>query len=270
MAFRNTYGPWALITGASSGLGEHYARQLAEKGLNVILVARREERLRTLASELEQQHGVRSVVLVVDLLRANAIKLLREGIGRRDLGLIVSNAGFGSSGPFLEQNPAMLSRMVRLNCELPVRLLHAFSGHLIERGCGGVIQLASTAAFQCTPWMAVYGATKAFDLHLAEALMVEMGPHGIDVLAVCPGHTKTEFHQVAGIHKAAIGGAAMPEDVVRESLRQLGKRLTYVHGTSNRLMVRSNRLVPRAVSAWAAGRILKKRLDSQDQDGDAT
>lgn len=264
MAFRSTYGPWALVTGASSGLGEHFARQLAQRGLNVIVVARREERLRTLASELEQQHGVRTVVLAVDLLRANAVTLLREGVGRRDLGLIVSNAGFGSSGPFLEQNPAMLSRMVRLNCELPVRLLHAFSPKLIERGCGGVIQLASTAAFQCTPWMAVYGATKAFDLHLAEALMVELGPHGIDVLAVCPGHTLTEFHEVAGVHKAAMGGAAMPEDVVRESLDKLGRRLTYVHGASNRLMVRSNRLVPRAVSAWAAGRILKRRLDGQD------
>jgi uncharacterized protein len=264
MAFCNTYGPWALVTGASSGLGEHYARQLAERGLNVIVVARREERLRTLASDLEQEHGVRTLALAVDLLHPDAISHLRVGVGRRDVGLVVSNAGFGSSGPFLEQDLEMMSRMVRLNCELPVKLLHAFAPHLIERGCGGVIQLASTAAFQCTPWMAVYGATKAFDLHFAEGLMVELGPHGVDVLAVCPGHTLTEFHQVAGIHKAAFGGAAMPEDVVRESLRQLGKRLTYVHGTSNRLMVRSNRLVPRAVSAWAAGRILKKRLESQE------
>jgi len=264
MAFCNTYGPWALVTGASSGLGEHYSRQLAALGLNLIVVARREERLRTLADELQHACGIRVLVLVVDLLHPHAVKMILDGIGRRDVGLVVSNAGFGSSGPFLEQDPAMLTRMVRLNCELPIKLLHAFAPHLIERGCGGIIQLASTAAFQCTPWMAVYGATKVFDLHLAEALMVELGPHGIDVLAVCPGHTETEFHEVAGIAKAAFGGAAKPEDVVRQSLRQLGKRLTYVHGRSNRLMIRSNRLVPRAVSAWAAGRILGKRLASQD------
>ena len=269
MAFLDTYGPWALVTGASSGLGEHYARQLAQRGLHVIVVARREERLRTLAEQIEAEFGVRVLVVALDLLEINAIAKLAKLIGRRNLGLVVSNAGFGSTGPFLKLDPQMMTRMIRLNCEIPVSLIHALGPQLVRRGYGGIIQLASTASFQCTPWMAVYGATKVFDLHLAEALMVELGPLGIDVLAVCPGHTSTEFHQVAGVTQSAMGGAADPEDVVRQSLKLLGKRLTFVHGRSNRLMTFSNRLAPRSLSAWAAGRILGKRLeipDSEDQD----
>jgi len=266
MAFLDTYGPWALITGASSGLGEHYARQIAARGLHVIVVARRAERLRTLAQEIQAEYGVKVLELELDLLSENAIPRLVEKIGRRDVGLVVSNAGFGSSGPFLEQDPQMLTRMIRLNCDVPMRLLHALSPHLVRRGNGGIIQLASTASFQCTPWMAVYGASKVFDLHLAEALMVELGPQGIDVLAVCPGHTATEFHQVAGVTESAMGGAAQPEDVVRQSLELLGKKLTFVHGRANRVLTFSNRLAPRSLAAWMAGRILGKRLEIQEPE----
>jgi uncharacterized protein len=260
MGFSDKYGPWALITGASSGLGEHYARQLAERGLNLIVLARRAERLRTLALELEQEHGVQVEVLALDLLAPNAIKQIRQKTQKHELGLVVCNAGFGASGRFLDQDADRLQEMVRLNCEIPLRLIHALAPQLIQRGRGGILMLASTAAFQCTPWMAAYGASKVFDLHLAEALTVELGPHGIDVLSVCPGHTDTEFHQIAGVHQAAVGGAADPAQVVRQSLNALGKRITFVHGRMNRLLVFGQRLVPRSISAWAAGRILGKRL----------
>lgn len=262
MDFVRTYGPWALVTGASSGLGEAYARALAARGLHLIVIARRQERLRTLADELREAHGVHIDVLAQDLLNPAAYAAIEDAVEGRDLGLVICNAGFGASGRFLEQDPDRLVEMVRLNCEVPVRLLRQLTPALAARGRGGVITVASTASFQCTPWMAVYGATKVFDLHLSEALTVELGQHGIDVLAVCPGHTATEFHQVAGVARSATGGPpADPHEVVAQSLRMLGRRMTFVHGRGNRVMVRANRVVPRAISAWAAGRILRRRLD---------
>lgn len=266
MDFAWTYGPWAMVTGASSGLGECYARALAARGLNLIVTARRGERLRTLAAELRAEHDVHIDVVEADLLQPAAMRLLRDAVQDRDLGLVVCNAGFGASGPFQELELRRQVDMVRLNCEAPVRLMHGLSPRLIRRGRGGVIMLASVSSLQCTPWMAVYGATKAFDLHFAEALTVELGRHGIDVLSVCPGHTATEFHQLAGVEKAATGGApADPMDVVEQSLRKLGKQMTFVHGRRNRWMGFANRLVPRSISAWAAGKVLGKRLP-QDQE----
>lgn len=262
MDFAQTYGPWALVTGASSGLGECYARALAQRGLHLIVTARREERLRTLAEELRTEHGVHVDTVAADLLKPDALGPIEQAIEDRELGLIVCNAGFGASGRFHELDRERQIDMVRLNCEAPVRLLHALCPALIQRGRGGVIMLASTASFQCTPWMSVYGASKAFDLHLAEGLTVELGAHGIDVLSVCPGHTATEFHQVAGVEKAAVGGApADPVEVVEQSLRKLGRQMTWTHGRRNRWMGFSTRLVPRSISAWAAGKILRKRLD---------
>lgn len=262
MEFAEQYGPWALVTGASSGLGEQYARALAARGLHVIVIARRLERLRTLAEELGETYGVRVKAVEADLLQPSAVEKIQRIAAERDLGLIVCNAGIGASGRFLELDERRLIEMVRLNCEAPVRLLRALTPALTRRGRGGVIMLGSTASFQCTPWMSVYGATKAFDLHLAEGLTVELGPHGIDVLSVCPGHTATEFHQVAGVDRAAVGGApADPADVVAQSLRHLGRTMTFVHGRRNRWMCFANRLVPRPISAWAAGKILRKRLD---------
>ncbi|MAW61986.1 MAG: oxidoreductase [Planctomycetes bacterium] len=265
MSFVQTYGPWALVTGASSGLGACYARALAARGLNLIVTARREERLRTLAEELRAEHQILVDPVAVDLLRPAAVRSLEQAIEDRRLGLIVCNAGFGASGRFHELDARRQTEMVRLNCEAPVRLLQALSPALIREGRGGVIMIASTASFQCTPWMAVYGASKAFDLALGEALTVELGKHGIDVLTVCPGHTATEFHQVAGVERAAVGGPpADPMEVVEGSLRRLGKQMTWVHGARNRWMVRANRFLPRSIMAWAAGRVLAKRLQDDD------
>jgi uncharacterized protein len=271
MNFASTYGPWALVTGASSGLGECYARALAARGLHLIVTARREERLRTLAEELRTQHGICVEVVAADLLRPTSIRKILAAVEGLDLGLVVCNAGFGASGRFHELELSRQVDMVRLNCEVPVRLMHALSPSLIARGQGGVIMLASVSSLQCTPWMAVYGASKAFDLHFAEALTVELGTQGIDVLSVCPGHTATEFHQIAGVAKSATGAApADPMQVVEQSLRRLGKQMTFVHGRRNRWMGFANRLVPRSISAWAAGRILGKRLPQDGDESSAT
>ncbi len=260
MAFLDQYGPWGLVTGASAGLGEHFARQLAARGLNLIVVARRRERLRTLCKALEAEHGIRTHAVALDLTTPGAIGQLRQEVAERELGLLVNNAGFGLSGSFLDHDLARLQQMVRLNCEVPVTLTQALVPPMVQRRRGGIILVASTAAYQCTPWMAVYGATKVFDLHLGEALTVELGRHGLDVLTVSPGHTDTEFHQVAGVPQAALGGAADPADVVAQALDRLGHQISFVHGGLNKVLAFGNRFAPRALSAWGAGRVLGRRL----------
>ena len=256
MDFATRYGPWALVTGASAGLGVDYARQLAARGLKLILTARREERLRDLAQELETAHGTESLVVPLDLVTEGAVAELDRAVGEREVGLVVANAGFGGKGPFLAGDAGWDAAMVRLNCIVPVEMAHRWIPPMVPRARGGLIVVASTAAFQATPDMAVYGATKVFDLHLAEALAEEFGPGGIDVLAICPGTTDTEFHAVAG-GIATFGNMAKPEDVVRLSLDRLPRRGSVVEGFRNKVMTFANRFAPRKLSTRIAGRIIR-------------
>ncbi|MBT4466184.1 MAG: SDR family NAD(P)-dependent oxidoreductase, partial [Planctomycetes bacterium] len=182
MSFESTYGPWAIVTGASAGLGEHYTRQLAERGLNVLIVARRLDRLSELARELMSDHQVEIECLALDLTAPDAVESLLGACLGKDIGLLVNNAGFGIKKPFAENEYATLRDRVRLNCEVPVLLTHALLDKLKNRDTAGIINLVSVAGFQPTPFMSVYGATKAFDLLFSEALSSELEGSGIDVL----------------------------------------------------------------------------------------
>ncbi|MGB0952079.1 MAG: SDR family NAD(P)-dependent oxidoreductase [Planctomycetota bacterium] len=250
------YGPWCLITGASAGLGSCYARQLAAKHLHLVLVARRGDRLEALAEELRRDFGIEVRCLALDLLAPDALGQLQEETADLEIGLVVNNAGFGFKGNFLDADPNKMQAMVRLNCEVPTLLSHAYLPSMAKRGKGGMIMLASAAGFQPTPYMSVYGATKGFDLLLGEALAVEMRPHGVDILTVNPGTTDTEFHAVSG-GVATFGTMATPEDVVAQSLRLLGNRMSFVHGFRNRFLVFLNRLAPRSFSARISGKLIK-------------
>lgn len=256
MEFTQKYGPWALITGASAGLGAVYARQLAARGLHLVLIARRADRLDALAAQLQEAHAVEVRCLALDLLEDGAVARILQELEDLEVGLVINNAGFGLKRPFLEGPVDRLRSMVRLNCEVVTLLSHALLPPMVARGRGGMMILASTASYQPTPFMAVYGATKGFDLLLAESLAVEMRPHGVDVLAVSPGSTDTEFHAVAGT-VATFGKMATPEDVVAQSLRLLGRRISFVHGWRNRLLSFGNRFVPRGLSARVSGRIIR-------------
>lgn len=256
--FRRRYGPWALITGASSGIGAAFARALGSRGLDLILVARRAERLEMLAGELRAS-GVQAIPVPLDLTAADALLRLEAAARGREVGLLVNNAGYGASGAFAAVDREWQTRMVRLNCEVPVAMAHTFLPPMLARRRGGMIVVASTAGYQATPWMAVYGATKAFDLHWAEALRVELHGSGVDVLALCPGHTETEFHEVAGVRASATGLSTRPERVVDVALRRLGRRAAAVPGLANRILVSSTRCFPRALAARAAGWILSRR-----------
>jgi hypothetical protein len=191
----------ALVTGASSGIGAEIARLLAERGHNLLLVARREDRLRALADELSDAHGIRAEVLPTDLQDPGARERLAARIAELGLAVevLVNNAGFGGSRSLHRTDPQRVAAMVRLNCEALVELQARFSPGMVERGRGAIINIASAAAFQPIPGTAAYAATKAFVLSLSEATHAELAPHGVSVTAVCPGPVRTEFVEAAGI-----------------------------------------------------------------------
>lgn len=261
--FAERYGPWAVVTGASSGIGTEYALRIAEQGVNVVLVARRRDRLEELASTIEDLYRVEARVAPVDLTNRDIVEVLRPAIADVDIGLLVNCAGIGATGPFLDQDPGAVEAMLNLNCRAPAMLTHELAQGMRERGRGGVIVVSSVSGFCAARGMANYNATKAYDLLFAEGLASELRPYGVVVQAMCPGGTHTEFQWVAGLEPKNFGPLqrllfARPSAVVATSLRTLGRRVTVVHGWLNRLLVLSMRLAPRPVSAWIFGVFLER------------
>ena len=245
----------ALVTGASAGLGVEFARQLAKRGHRLVLVARRKERLEKLAKELGNARAV-----AIDLSKANAAAKLIADLEEKGevVDLLVNNAGFGLIGRFAELDAKRLRQMIDLNVGVLTDLCRAVAPGMIERESGGIINVASTAAFQPGPKMAVYFATKAFVLSFTEALHEELRPNGIKVSCLCPGPTHTEFGEVAGF-----GGNGMfdhvamgPVEVVEKGLAGLDKnRAVVVPGWMNKVTAASNRFAPRSVVRKIAGAI---------------
>ncbi|MGW2855679.1 SDR family NAD(P)-dependent oxidoreductase [Streptomyces sp. NPDC001215] len=255
MSYRSTT---ALITGASSGLGEEFARQWAERGADVVLVARRLDRLHELAVELEKNHGITATPIAADLARPGAAAELRAELESRGITVqtLINNAGFGSHGAFVEQEPEQISRMVQLNIGAVADLSRVFLPELMADGRGALVTVASTAAYQPTPAMAVYGATKAFVLNLTEALAYETRRSSLRVLAVSPGPVSTEFFDVVGSRDAMVGRVATAAQVVTATRRALERGSTppsVVVGLGNRLSVLSSRFAPRRVVLAVAG-----------------
>ena len=243
-----------LITGASAGIGAELARGLAARGLGVTLVARREERLRELAGEIAERHGVRAEVVAGDVSDADGRERLIAAVDDRglDVEVLVNNAGFGSGGRFTELDAGNEALMVRTNCEAVVALSGHYLPQMAERGRGAVLNLASLIAFQPVPFQATYGATKAFVLSLSDALHEEMRGTGVTVTAVCPGPVRTEFGEQGGF-----GGAddRIPEPlwldakkVARDALAAVerGDRVV-VPGATNQLAALWGQHLPRSV-----------------------
>jgi hypothetical protein len=248
-SFGARYGGAAVVTGASAGIGEAFARRLAADGTDLVLVARRGDRLVALAAELAEAHAVRVRAIPLDLVSPGAVPALVATLAehRIDVGLIVHNAGFAVNAPFHSADPAHLVAQVDLHCRVPVELTRALLPGMAARGRGGVIVVASVAGYLALSSDSLYGATKAFDLHLAEGLCAELAPLGIHALAVSPGYTRTEFHQAAGISTEGLPAWAwMPADRVAETaLAGLGKTASVVVGRRYQLLTAMIRLVPR-------------------------
>lgn len=244
-------GKRALVTGASMGIGERFARILAARGARLILVARSKDKLEALAREL----GEGTEVIVEDLGSEGAAQRVLAAVQARGLSVdvLVNNAGFGKYGPFEQQPLDELRAMIDLNVRSLVEMTHAFLP-MLERNGGGVIQVASTAAFQPVAFMSVYAASKAFVLSFSEALWAEYRPRGVRVLALCPGATETPFFARAG-EEAAFGAKASPDDVVLLGLEAFSSgRSTVIHGVANGLTAALPRMFPRAwvvkITAW--------------------
>ncbi|WP_436498023.1 SDR family NAD(P)-dependent oxidoreductase [Actinokineospora sp. HUAS TT18] len=253
-------GQTALITGASAGIGAGYARDFAARGADLILVARREDKLEELAAELRAAHGRKVDVLAADLAVDGAARDLVarvEALGRT-VDVLVNNAGIGTQGLVADTDADRLIAQVRLNCVAVVDLTRRLLPGMIERGRGTVINVASGAAFQPLPYLAVYAATKAFVLSFSEALWAEARPAGVKVIAVCPGATRTEFFEANGTEVVTASGMRTPEQVVKTTRAGLRRgKPSVVDGTANALLALLPRLLPRRASIAIAQRVAR-------------
>jgi short-subunit dehydrogenase len=255
----------ALITGASSGIGEAFANALAGEGMDLILVARSEDRLRSLARQLAEVHSRRVEVVTVDLTHAGAAEKVRTAAEalKMPVDLLVNNAGFGTVGALEKIEAARERDEVLLNCVAVVDMTHAFLPGMLERGRGGIINVASLAAFQPLPYMSVYAATKAFVLSFTEGVRGEVRPRGIKVLCVCPGPVDTPFFEATGNQKlrSTVPRATMMtvDEVIAASLKAFkAGRGVVVPGVGNKLMASSTRFVPRDVLTAITARVMRR------------
>jgi short-subunit dehydrogenase len=254
-------GQTALVTGASYGIGEAFARRLAADGADLVLAARSADRLEILARGLRSRHGVQVAVVEADLARPAAPEELFQETERRGLqvNLLVNNAGFGAVGEFFRLPLERQLEMIQVNVTALAALSHLYLQPMIERRRGAIVQVASTAAFQAVPYFAVYAATKAFVLHFSEALWAECREHGVRVLALCPGPTATHFQEVAGTsRRRSPEKMQTPEEVVEVGLRALARgRSHVVSGFGNLMQTEIERFVPRDVITRVAARLFR-------------
>lgn len=255
----------ALITGASSGIGEAFAHALAKPGDTLILVARSQGRLEALAAKLRADHGIAVEVIAADLSRPGSGPALAAEVSKRgfSVDLLINNAGFGSAGPFAKEDPARDAEMINLNVSAVVELAHAFLPAMLERGRGGILNVASVAGFQPTPNMAIYGATKAFVLSFSEALWAETRRRGVKVTALCPGPVDTPFFEATGnpeLRKAVPKNMFMTADqVARMALAALDAgQPVLVPGITNKLVTWGPRLLPRRWLTLASAAIMSR------------
>jgi short-subunit dehydrogenase len=257
--FAQRYGPWAVIAGASDGIGECFARQLAERGIHVALLARRKGLLDELAAEIHDTHGVETRPIVADLTDAQIGDVVAEATADLDVGLLVYNAGaVHGARKFHDQPVDHAMTLVHLNCRGPVLLAHHLGGRMRERGSGGIILLTSMAAACGSSYTATYGATKSFELILAEALWHELTPHGVTAMSVVAGATRTPSMLASNEQFESYPNLMEPADVAQGALAHLGKGPCWVAGDLNRETARAFWPTPRValingMSAATAG-----------------
>jgi short-subunit dehydrogenase len=253
-------GKWALITGASAGIGWALAEELAAGGTNLVLTARRRERLEALAEQLVKQHNIRVEVVPADLILPMAPEQLFAFTEKRGIAvdLLVNNAGFGTFGWFATSDRVRQLAMVQVNIAAVVALTHLYLPGMIHRRRGDILIVASVAGFQGLPYLATYAASKAFDLLFAEALAEEVGGYGIRVCALCPGSTATEFQQVAGEPHRLHQHTESAAKVARVGLKALARGRSYaISGVANYLGAHAQRLVPRQLVNRMAAKMLR-------------
>ncbi|MCX2982236.1 SDR family NAD(P)-dependent oxidoreductase [Halieaceae bacterium IMCC14734] len=242
--FKNHYGPAAVITGASSGIGYAFAQRLAAIGFDLVLVARREDRLQQLKQSLQQYH-VKVQLCVADLTTESAVDAVFSACQGMDIGLLVSNAGFGLKGAHQDNDPATMQRMLTVNCNAPMQLSHRFAPQLVARERSGIIITSSVEGLMGFPYSVPYAASKAFTNSLAEGLWGELSPQGVDVLGLCPGSTDTEAHALQGIDQSKLEGMMSATEVASLALENITEGPIYIAGEQNQQMFASITEMPR-------------------------
>jgi uncharacterized protein len=255
--FRARYGAWAVVAGASQGLGEEFARQLAARGLNVAMIARRAKITAALAEEFSAKYGVQSRVIELDLAQAAAAEVVERETAEMEVGLLVYNAALSVIGQFLEGPLEEHVREVATNCRAPMMLTHSLGRKMAERGRGGIVLMSSLSATMGSPLIANYAATKAYNQVLAEGLWEEMHTLGVDVMACCAPAVTTPNY-LASAPKRTSPGTMSPAAVVKESLAALGTAPSYIPGRANRLSAFAlRRLLPRRMAIETMGRVMR-------------
>jgi uncharacterized protein len=262
MQFKSKYGPWAVVTGASSGIGLEICHELARRGLNIVAVARNEELLNLIKTELESTCAVEVRPLVLDLGISSSLAKLLEETRELDIGLVVPCAGTVEVGDFAKIDLSAQQCIVQLNVVHPLSLTHAFSGKFIERKRGGVLLVSSTFGFQGVPYFATYAASKAFILALAEALRFELEKFDIDVAVLSPGLTATNMTKRLPIDFRKLPMVAMTaKEVAEAGVGALHRKATAVPGLINKIFVFMNRLTPRKFPVVLLGFMIKNAFD---------
>ena len=260
-SFNQRYGRWAIVTGASSGIGEAFAYALAARGVPSILVARNQDSLNRVASNVFENHGLECRTLALDLADPNFLSSLLDGIRDYDIGLVVGNAAYNPVGSFTDMSYDMVMRMLDVNAKANVALANAFIPAFKERGRGGFLLVGSTESFNGIPYSAVYSATKAFVLSFGEALWGELLGSGVDVSVVLPGATDTPLLASRDLGRIKIT-PMMPGTVAELSLNYLGRGPYIIPGFGNRWGQRLMRRLPRAFLVKTVAPIMKQIVDN--------
>jgi len=254
--FAHRFGPWALVTGASDGIGAAFATDLAARGLNLVLCARRGARLQSLAAELQERHGVECLALALDLAEPSSAQALERACAALDIGLLVAAAGFGNARPLHESDLALEAAMLSLNCGAVLHQCRWLAPRLLDRGRGGLVLMSSLVAFQGCPGAAHYGATKAWVQSLAEGLRSELAPGGVDVLAVAPGPVASGFGDRAGMDLSKAASPAVVAKATLDRLEQSARSGTLRPGRLAKLLGWSLATAPRPLRVLLMGRIM--------------
>lgn len=256
--FKDRYGPIALVTGASSGIGKAFAETLAAMGLDLVLVARRLERLEELAAKLAKEHRVHARACRIDLAEPTAAQQMLDATSALDVGLLISNAGFGMKGEHARNDPHALTDMLMVNCNVPMQLSHGFIPRMRKRGKGGMIFTSSIEALIGCPYSAAYSATKALVNALGEALWAELHPEGIDVLTVCPGATESEAAGKQGIDISTLQNVMRADEVARLTLENIQDGPVFFSSEYYRANFDTLLALPRRDALMAMARVMKR------------
>ena len=256
--FKDRYGPVALVTGASSGIGKAFAETLASMGLDLVLVARRLERLEQLAANLAKEHGVHATAQQIDLVQPTAAQQILDVTSGLDIGLVVSNAGFGMKGEHARNDPQAMADMLMVNCNVPMQLAHGFIPRLRKRGKGGLIFTSSIEALMGCPYSTAYSASKALVNALGEGLWAELQPEGIDVLTLCPGATESEAAGKQGIDISKLQNVMRADEVARLTLENIQNGPTFFSSEYYRANFDKLLSLPRRDALMAMARGMKR------------